>query len=289
MGAPMVQVLRAKGVEVVAFDLRAEALGPLVRDHGVVAAGTLAEVAINASTIITMLPTSRHVSDVLFGPVGLTQAMIPGSLVIDMSSGDPLVTKELGERLHKLGHSMVDAPVSGNVTRAAKGDLTIMLGGAEDACYRAEPALAPLARTIYRTGPLGSGQAMKALNNLSSAAGFWIASEVLAIGKRLGLDPATMIDVLNASTGANNSTQNKFKPFVLSGSYQGNFLLSLMAKDLGIAAQLANQTAQNAPLTGLVEQLWAQASQALGPQADHTEVARWVDQSFSKENSYAPR
>jgi 3-hydroxyisobutyrate dehydrogenase len=173
---------------------------------------------------------------------------------------------------------MVDSPVSGNVVRARKGDLSIMLGGTPADCDRAQPVLQPMARTIFRTGPLGSGQAMKALNNMASAAGFWITGEILSIGKKAGLDPSVMLDILNASTGSNNSTQNKFKPFVLSGNYQGNFLLQLMVKDLGIAVRLGSEHQAVSPLSTQTFELWQAALRDLGDLSDHTEVARLIAQ-----------
>ena len=133
-----------------------------------------------------------------------------------------------------------------------------------------------MARAIHPTGPLGSAQAMKALNNLCSAAGFLIAAEALAIGAKFGLDPSVMIDVLNASTGANNSTQNKYRPFVLSGSHAGGFLLDLMVKDLGIAASLADVMRVEAPLSSACVTAWRSAAASLGRGADHTEIARLV-------------
>jgi len=280
MGEPMAATLRRAGMTVVGFDLRAGVTARLAQEHGIESAASAGEVFARCRVVITMLPTSAHLERLLFGEGegagAAAQALQPGTLLIDMSSGEPSATRRIGERLVRAGVAMVDAPVSGNVVRARKGDLAIMLGGADVDCDRAQSVLQPMARAIFRTGPLGSGQAMKALNNLASAAGFWIASEVLAIGKKAGLDPAVMLDVLNASTGANNSTQNKFKPFVLSGSYAGNFLLQLMVKDLGIAAALARETEADAPMAAQVLAHWQQALQDLGERADHTEVARLV-------------
>lgn len=279
MGEPMAATLRRAGVDVVGFDARPEVLTRAVREHGVRPAASAHDVARQCTTVITMLPTSEHVERVLFGDGKLASGLARGSLVIDMSSGEPSVTRRLGQALStSAGVDMVDAPVSGNVARARQGDLAIMLGGREQACERAAPVLKPLARAVYRTGPLGSGQAMKALNNLASAAGFWITSEVLTIGKKAGLDPEVMLNVLNASTGSNNSTQNKFKPFVLSGSYAGNFLLQLMVKDLGIARGLVTDTGAHAPMALELLVLWQQALDSLGAAADHTEVARYVAQ-----------
>lgn len=279
MGVPMATVLRRSGASVIGYDVRAEVVSQLAAECVIEPASSARDLAQRCDVVVTMLPTSAHLDDVLFrGEEAAAPSMRPGTLLIDMSSGEPAATRRIFEQLAPRGVQMVDAPVSGNVGRAHKGDLAIMLGGDDDACARAEPVLAPLARAIFRTGPLGSGQAMKALNNLASAAGFWIAAEVLTIGKKAGLDPAVMLQVLNASTGSNNSTQNKFGPFVLSGSYQGNFLLQLMVKDLRIAASLARDNAVPAPMATLVVQQWGEALAALGAGADHTEVARIVAQ-----------
>jgi 3-hydroxyisobutyrate dehydrogenase len=272
MGLPIAVRLHLAGLEPVCFDVRAPARKS-AQAQGISTSDSLLELAERCDTVVTMLPTSRHVAEV-------SQLMRPalrrGGLLIDMTSGQPAQTRLIGEQLRELGVAMVDAPVSGNVSRAEKGDLAIMLGGEDEAKTRARPVLKPLARAIFDTGALGSGQAMKALNNLSSAAGFWIAAEVLTVGKRLGLDPVVMLQVLNASTGSNNSTQNKFLPFVLSGSFDGRFALPLMVKDLGIAAELAQEAGGTASLTAAVHALWAQALQSLGENSDHTEAARFV-------------
>lgn len=276
MGQPMAATLQASGFAVLGYDVNRQALDDCSAQAGISAARSPQEVFDRCNEIVCMLPTSAHLESLLFGSPHIN--LRTGQLLIDMSSGEPSVTQSIGVRLKAQGVAMVDAPVSGNVVRARKGDLAIMLGGDEADCERARKVLEPMARQIFRTGGLGSGQAMKALNNLASAAGFWIASEVVSIGKKLGIDPGVMVDVLNASTGANNSTQNKFKPFVLTGSYQAQFLLKLMVKDLGIAANLAAQAKAPTPLTEQVVQLWGQALEDLGPQADHTEVARLVSQ-----------
>jgi 3-hydroxyisobutyrate dehydrogenase len=277
MGAPMVRSLRRAGIGVVAYDKRAEVTEALSRSDGVQAASDAAGVAGAVDVLIAMLPTSAHLESLLFeGQDAAASSLRAGCLLIDMGSGQPATTRRIGARLAERRVQMVDAPVSGNVGRAERGDLTVMLGGDVAARERAKPWLQPMARTIYETGELGTGQAMKALNNLSSAAGFWIASEVLSAGRKLGLDPQTMLDVLNASTGANNSTQNKFEPFVLSGSFAGRFGLALMVKDLGIAAELMRSSEAHAPLAQQVQACWADALAALGSGADHTEVARFV-------------
>jgi 3-hydroxyisobutyrate dehydrogenase len=127
---------------------------------------------------------------------------------------------------------------------------------------------------VLRTGAVGSGQAMKALNNLVSAGGFLIGIEALLIGSRFGLDPAVMVDVLNAATGMNNSSQKKFKQFVLSRSFASGFSLDLLVKDLSIAMQVGRETGTAAPFAALCRELAAAAATMLGPGADHTEFAK---------------
>ena len=169
---------------------------------------------------------------------------------------------------------MVDAPVSGGVSRAKTGQLAIMVGGDPAAIERARPVLAAMGSTILPTGAVGSGQAMKALNNLVSAGGFIIGIEALLVGKRFGLDPAVMVDVLNAATGMTNSSQKKFAQFVLSRSFDSGFALDLLVKDLTIALQVARETGTPVPMAGLVRELALAAQAMLPPGADHTEVAR---------------
>jgi 3-hydroxyisobutyrate dehydrogenase len=169
---------------------------------------------------------------------------------------------------------LVDAPVSGGVPRAKTGELAIMFGGSTELLERVRPVLACMGTSITPTGDVGSAHAMKALNNLVSAGGFLIGVEALLIGKRFGLDPAAMVDVLNSSTGMNNSTQKKFKQFVLSGKYNAGFGLDLMVKDLSIALGIGRDTNTPTPFSSLCREMWASCAQMLGPGQDHTAIAK---------------
>jgi 3-hydroxyisobutyrate dehydrogenase len=280
MGWPMAARLVAGGYTVQAHDNRAEQTRRFVAECGGSAASSLGELAATSDFVITILPTSDQVEAVLFGAGdALAPRLRPGTIVIDMTSGQPARTIEFGERLAATGVEMIDAPVSGGVARAQTGELAIMTGGEAAILDRCHPLLARMGTTILRTGPLGSGQAMKALNNLVSAGGFLIAIEALLIGRTFGLDPATMVDILNASSGSNNSTQKKFKPFVLSEKFDSGFALALMAKDLGIALELARQNGVEAPFAEQCREIWAEASSALGTKADHTELARFAERT----------
>ncbi|MDN5844465.1 MAG: NAD-binding protein, partial [Alcaligenaceae bacterium] len=161
--------------------------------------------------------------------------------------------------------------------RAQTGDLTIMVGGAADQVERVRPVLAAMGKQVLHTGSVGSGHAMKALNNLVSAGGFLIGVEALMIGQRFGLDPEVMVDVLNVSTGMNNSTQKKFKQFVLSRSFASGFGLDLMVKDLSIALSIAEKEGTPSPFSALCRELWAEGAKMLGPGQDHTAVAKFVE------------
>jgi 3-hydroxyisobutyrate dehydrogenase len=139
---------------------------------------------------------------------------------------------------------------------------------------RVDPVLKAMGTTVHRCGEIGAGQAMKALNNLVSAGGFLIGIEALLIGQKFGLDPSLMVDVLNASTGMNNSTQKKFRQFVLSRRFDSGFGLDLMVKDLSIALEVGRDAGTPTPFAALCRELWSSASTVLGPGQDHTAVAQ---------------
>jgi 3-hydroxyisobutyrate dehydrogenase len=181
--------------------------------------------------------------------------------------------------------SVVDCPVSGGVHRALTGELTMMAGGDAAVVAGVMPMLRAMGTLISHCGATGAGHAMKALNNLVSAGGFLIGIEALLIGRRFGLEPERMVEILNVSTGTNNSTQRKFAQFVLSRTFDSGFGLDLMVKDLGIAVDLSRDEGVIAPFSALCEQLWASASNALGPGCDHTEMARFVETTAGHEVS----
>jgi 3-hydroxyisobutyrate dehydrogenase len=213
----------------------------------------------------------------------LMAGLRPGTIVIEMSSGEPTVTQELAERVRELGAELIDAPVSGGVPRARTGELAIMAGGDGALIDRVLPVLEAMGSSVLRTGGVGSGQAMKALNNLVSAGGFLIGIEALLIGQRFGLDPTVMTDVLNAATGMNNSTQKKFKQFVLSRKFDAGFTLGLLVKDLSIALQVGRETATPTPFAALCREMVSAAQAMLGGDADHTELAKLSERLAGEE------
>jgi 3-hydroxyisobutyrate dehydrogenase len=274
MGWPMAACLVKAGFTVNVRDSRKEIADNFVQQVGGFAPDTLRQLAETSDVIVTMLPTSVIVEHVLTsGDDNVFSGLKPGTIIIEMSSGVPLVTQRLAEQVAALGGVLIDGPVSGGVPRAKTGQLAIMVGGDDAAIEQAKPVLEAMG-SILKTGGVGSGQAMKALNNLVSAGGFLIGIEALLIGQRFGLDPAVMTDVLNAATGMNNSTQKKFRQYVLSRKFDAGFTMGLLAKDLSIALQVARDTSTAAPLSALVREFVVSAEAKFGPGSDHTEMAR---------------
>jgi 3-hydroxyisobutyrate dehydrogenase len=274
MGLPMAQRLIKAGYSVRAYDL-SPAPRETFQAAGGHAAGSAREACSGASIVITILPNGRVVREALFAGDAIKQAM-DQALVIEMSSSDPIDTRNLGDELMKRGVALIDAPVSGGVKRAVDGTLAIMVGGDDAAAERANPILKAMGKSILKVGELGAGHAMKALNNYVSAAGLVAACEAVIVGQSFGLDPNTIVDVLNVSSGRNNSTETKMKPFVLSGSFGSGFSMGLMAKDVTIAASLSRSI--DAPANGLLAaaDLWSEAAKAMGPSTDHTAIFKYI-------------
>jgi 3-hydroxyisobutyrate dehydrogenase len=276
MGWPMAANLIKAGFTLQVADARPAQAARFTAEVGGKVATSLRALGEASDVVITMLPTSKIVRSVLLDPDGVAGGLRAGTVVIDMSSGVPAETAAIARELAARNVAMIDAPVSGGVRKAVTGELAIMVGGDAAVLQRVDPVLRAMGKSVIRAGGIGSGQAMKALNNLVSAGGFLIGMEALLVGKKFGLDPAVMVDILNASTGMNNSTQVKFKQFVLSGSYGAGFSLDLMVKDVGIALDVAESLGVGAPFSALCRNIWAAAQADLGPGRDHTELARFA-------------
>jgi len=234
--------------------------------------GPLRELAARCDVLVTMLPTSNIVEQVLFGQSGASDKLRPSTLVVEMSSGVPSKTQAMAQRLAATDIHLVDAPVSGGVKRAETGELAIMVGGKAADVERARPLLSCMGTSILPTGDVGSAHAMKALNNILSATGLAAALEVVEVGRRFGLDPQTMLDVLNGASGQNNATSTKVAQYVLSETYDAGFGLRLMLKDIKIAISLARELDAETPIGDACLELWARAAEELPPDADHTQV-----------------
>lgn len=279
MGRPMAERLHRAGHALVVYDARQTLAQAFAAIHNGSRAATTLEDFGDCDVVITMLPDSNAVDAVVIGSEGmpgLVAVMKTGSLLVDMGSSQPVRTRALARTIEGAGKRFLDAPVSGGVRRAIDGTLAIMVGGDVDAFDSQRTLFGHLGKTIMHVGPSGAGHAMKALNNYVSAAGLVAAAEALHAGRRFGLDPEVMTDVLNASTGRNNTTENKVKQFMLSGRFDSGFSVALMAKDLGTAMTLGDWVGTPMTLGARVLNMWQAASDALEPGADHTEMYRWL-------------
>ncbi len=279
MGLPMARSLARAGFLLAVLDLNRETLARACDATGAEAPGSLKAIGASCEAVITMLPEGKAVRAVVFGAEGggdsLLAGLPAGAILIDMSSSSPVGTRELGAQLAGRGVAMLDAPVSGGVRKAVEASLSIMVGGDAATIARCRPLLEAMGKQIFLTGPLGSGHAMKALNNYVSAAGLAAAAEAVLAGQRFGLDPANVVNILNASTGMNNSTLNKFHQYILSRAFNSGFSLDLMVKDLNTALEVARASGSPAPFGEACLEAWSEAQASLGPGADHTAVVRY--------------
>jgi 3-hydroxyisobutyrate dehydrogenase len=276
MGLPMAARLAAAGFEVRGFDIAAPARAAFQQAAGG-AADSLAAAAEGADAVILMLPDSKVIAEVTHRQ-GLLAAMRPGSLLIDMSSSEPAKTEELARDAEPRGIRVVGAPVSGGVTGAERGTLTIMAGGDPGAVNPARPILDALGSRVIHVGDApGAGHALKALNNLLAAVTMLATSEAMLAGQRFGLDPAVMLDVLNTSTGRSFASERNWPEHVLTRGYDSGFAMRLLVKDALIGLGIARSAGTGSALAEEAVGLWRRAATWLPDAADHTEIVRWLE------------
>src|SRR6185503_242873 len=257
MGSLMFANLVKAGFEVRSFDLNGSGNCKTARDA-----------AEGSQIVITMVPDGKAVRKAVLAAL---PGLAAGTIVIDMSSSDPGTTKELGAMLKRKGIRMLDAPVSGAIGKAKDGTLALMVGGDGAVLEEARPVLAAMGTEIFHTGGPGSGHATKALNNYLGAAGTIAGMEALLVGEKFGLDPKTLIDVINASTGKNSTTERKIPQQVFTRAFASGFKAALMTKDVGIARELARAVGVEAPYLNSTLNIWRAALSRLPDGADHTE------------------
>lgn len=245
--------------------------------HGVRVADTPAAAVAGRDVVITCFPTSREVDALLDAPDGLLGGLQPGMTLVDCTSGDPATSRAIASRLAERGVHFVDAPVSGGVSGAEAGTLTVMCGGDAADIERVRPLLEAFGSRIVHAGPVGAGHALKAVNNALLAMQIWGAAEGLATLVRAGVRPDVALAVINASSGRSNATENLFPERVLTGAFPRTFKAALLNKDVGIAAEMAQLLHVDAPLLAQTAALWREAHAELGDAADHVEAVRVVE------------
>lgn len=283
MGWPMAENLVRAGLEVVVIDVDSTQLEKFAAKNKCVAAIGPEDFR-SCDIVVAMLPDGGIVREAMLEVNGgIASALKSGSLIIDMSSSNPTDTHALAGRLATSGIYLIDAPVSGGTPRAIDGTLAIMVGGDGTQIARAADVLDALGdpERRFETGPVGSGHAMKALNNFVAATSYAATVEALVIGQSVGLEPQVMASVINASTGRSFTSDIVVEQNIVSGEYATGFKLGLLAKDVAIAADVAANADCVAPCVELVDRLWSDALAKLGPAGDHSTAHRaWWSNSL---------
>ena len=276
MGTPMARRLVEAGYRVVAYDIDPTAV-KRAEEMGAETAASPREIAEGCNPVITILPKSSDVEEVVLGPGGILEGGLEGLVLIEMTTAYPLSTRRIAAALAARGMRMLDAPVSGGVVGAERGTLSIMVGGDPELFEECRPLLEALGGKIFHMGAVGSGHTMKAVNNFLSAASMIATSEALAISTKAGLNPRRVIEVLQVSSGRSWSTDFKFPKYVLPRTFDDGFRIELQDKDLGILTRLAEDLGAPALVAGVVRQIVRLAmAEGYGKQG-HTAIAEMIE------------
>lgn len=274
IGTPIAKhVVRA--FEAVVWNRTREKAEAFARDHGVTFAASPAELVGRCDVVMTCLPTSREVRQVI---EAAGDAWRQDQLLIDATSGDPAGSRATAAWLAERGVGFVDAPVSGGTAGAEQGTLTVMLGGEDRWVERARRYVAPFARKVEHVGPVGAGHALKAINNALLALNIVAAGEGLAALVKLGVPARRAVDVLNASSGRSNVTEHLIPERVLTGTWPRTFSLALLDKDVGVALDVLADTGVGSEVYAAVKRALEAARARLDPGADHVETIKVIEE-----------
>lgn len=276
MGLPMSINLMKSGYSVEGYDIDIKALKNFKEQQGYVA-NNLRELFLGKKIIITMLPNGKIVKKIIMDMLRSNKAPYKDLIIIDMSSSDPIGTRNFAKILSKYKIKLLDAPVSGGVKKAISGDLSIMVSGEKKIIKKVTNVLKSMGANIIETGAIGSAHAMKAINNYVSAIGLMAASEAILVGREFGIKADTINDVLNISSGKNNSTENKIKQFIISNKFSSGFSLSLMSKDLNLAYKLSKYLNLRTNGIKYAAGAWKKANNNLHKNSDHTEIFNYLE------------
>lgn len=285
IGTPMARHLISPAWSLTVWNRTAAKAEAFARAHGCTVAATPAAAARDADVVITCLPSSREVESLMAAADGLLDALAPNSVLVDCTSGDPATSRRLATVLAARGVHFIDAPVSGGTAGAESATLTVMVGGDAAVFARVRDVLDAFGEKLVHCGPVGAGHALKAVNNALLAMHIWSTAEGLATLKKAGVDPTLALEVINASSGRSNASMNLFPARVLSRAFPRTFRLALLDKDVGIAAQVARDTATSSPLMQLTAELFRTAHTLLGEEADHVEAVKCVERWSATEIS----
>ncbi|MBE0594183.1 MAG: NAD(P)-dependent oxidoreductase [Gemmatimonadales bacterium] len=279
IGRPMA-VHVAKHFETTVFNRTTERARSFAKSTGASATDDLAALAGSVDVVITCLPTSQDVREVVERIGG---AWRRGQLLVDCTSGDPATSRAIAQRLADVGVDFVDAPVSGGTSGAEAAKLTVMLGGEGGAVARAQEVVRVFAAKVVHVGPVGTGHALKALNNALLAINIQASGEALAALVKLGVSGEKALEVINASSGRSNVTENLIAERVLSRAWPRTFRLALLDKDVGIALKVLQDTGVPHDAIGVAKKVYGEGRAALGEEADHVELIRRIEEAAGVE------
>lgn len=271
MGLGMVRTLLRDGFSVVGFDLSPERQAEAAAAGATIVAH-LPELFEACPTIVLSLPTANHVRTVLTGDEGLGGRDMDPRLVIDTTTSEPDVTRELDAVLRTQGHILIDAPVSGGPAGANSGNLTMMVGGGDADVARAMPVLNSLGGKITHVGPVGAGHAIKIVNNMLVASHLLTMSEAVRLGNAAGVTTENLIAALNAGSGRSAISEVNYPKWVMNGAFDSGFTMGLMRKDVRLAMALAKEKDVSLPISGLAGQIWAASAEVLADDADFNRI-----------------
>ena len=279
-GALARRLLREHALTV--FDLSPERCAAFAA-LGATVVGSPAEVGAVSDIVLTCLPTSAQVRDVIFGGNhGLIRGMQPGSIIVDQTSGATAETRAMAEQLASTGITLIDAPVSGGPQGADAGTIAIMIGGTDEQFARVAPVLTAIGPNVTHVGPLGAGHTLKALNNMMSAANRLLAFEAVSIAAANGLDPAIAVQVINQSSGRNSATLSVFPNNIFTDNFEARFTLALMEKDVALAAELASHGFAHLTLTPQILRNLRMAIDRFGGSGDLHQMLRFYEEAGGK-------
>jgi 2-hydroxy-3-oxopropionate reductase len=275
----MAENLIEAGYDLVAYNRTREKAEEL---DGATVADTPRKVAEQSDIIITMLPDSPQVEEVLAGEDGVLEGVKEGDLIVDMSTISPVVTESLAEKAEQRGASMLDAPVSGGDVGAIEGTLSIMVGGSEEDFERARPLFEVMGGTVTHVGPVGTGQVAKAANQIVVALTIEAVSEALVLGSKGGVEPKKILDVLGGGLAGNKVMEVKREKF-LSHSFDPGFRVELHHKDLGIALAAGREYGVALPVTAVVDQMLETLKMRGRGGQDHSALLTLIEESSGHE------
>ena len=279
MGKPMAENLIEADYDLVVYNRTRQKAEEL---EGATVAESPKEVAENSDIIITMLPDSPQVEEILAGEDGVLEGVTDGALIVDMSTISPVVTEELSEKAREKGASMLDAPVSGGDVGAIEGTLAIMVGGSEEDFERALPLFEVMGAGVTHVGPTGAGQVVKAANQIVVALTLEAVSEALVLGSKGGVAPEKILDVLGGGLAGNKVMEAK-REKLLEHSFDPGFRIELHHKDLGIALAAGREYGVTLPVTAVVDQMLETLKMRGRGDQDHSAILTLIEESSAHE------